>query len=196
MLAAFQKIGRDLFVSGLNNSHSGNLSVRYGDRIVITRRGAMLGHLEERDLIETGLEKNDGKIILASTEIGVHRAIYKGTSALAVVHAHPVHAVALSLVEDEIIPVDSEGAYLLHKIPVLGAEHTIGSGEMEEKLPEMLREYKIVMVRGHGSFAAGQMLEEAYQWTSSLENTCRIICITRALKGKIKDRRSAKYREW
>lgn len=196
MIKDFQRFGRDLFLAGLNSSHSGNLSVRYGDRIVITRRGSMLGHLENRDLIETGLEKNDGNIILASTEIGVHRAIYKGTSALAIVHAHPVHAIALSLLEEEIIPVDSEGAYLLHKVPVLGAEHTIGSRELEEKLPGLLKEYKIVMVRGHGSFAVGQMLEEAYQWTSSLENVCRIIYLTHTLRGEVKDKRSAKFKEW
>jgi L-fuculose-phosphate aldolase len=196
LLEDFKKIGRALFECGLNSSHSGNLSVRYGDRIVITRRGAMLGHLEERDLIETGLMKNDSNIILASTEIGVHRAIYKGTSALAIVHAHPVHAIALSLLEDQIIPVDSEGAYLLHKVPVIGAEHTIGSKELENSLPPLLSEYKIVMVRGHGSFAVGQMIEEAYQWTSSLEHACRIICLTRNLQGEIKDKRTEKYKSW
>jgi len=196
MLKDFQKFGRDLFLAGLNSSHSGNLSVRCGDRIIITRRGAMLGHLEERDLIETGLEKNDSNIILASTEIRVHRAIYKGTAALAIVHAHPVHAVALSLLEDEIIPVDSEGAYLLHKVPVLSAEHTIGSKELEEKLPTLLKEYKIVMVRGHGSFAVGQVLEEAYQWTSCLEHTCRITCLTRTFKRDLQEKRTSRYREW
>lgn len=196
MLKDFQRIGRDLFLAGLNNSHSGNLSVRYGDRIVITRRGSMLGHLEERDLIETGLSSNDGNIILASTEIGVHRAVYQGTSALAIVHAHPVHAISLSLLEDEIIPVDSEGSYLLHKVPVISAEQTIGSAEVGEKLPGMLREFKIVMVRGHGSFAAGQMLEEAYQWTSSLENVCRIIYLTRTLKKDFKEKRTEKYKKW
>ncbi|NMA51428.1 MAG: aldolase [Peptococcaceae bacterium] len=187
MLKDFAYIGRDLFLSGLNSSHSGNLSVRFGDRIVITRRGAMLGQLTERDLIETGLARNDSHIILASTEIGVHRAIYQGTAALAIVHAHPVHAIALSLLEDQIIPVDSEGAYLLHKIPVIKVEHTIGSKELEKILPGLLSEYKIVMVRGHGSFAVGQMLEEAYQWTSTLEQVSRIICLTRGLQGSIKE---------
>ena len=79
MLKDFAYIGRDLFLSGLNSSHSGNMSIRCGDRIIITRRGAMLGQLTEQDLIETGLTKNDSHIILASTEIGVHRAIYQGT---------------------------------------------------------------------------------------------------------------------
>jgi len=196
MLKEFQAIGRDLFVAGLNSSHSGNLSVRLGDQVVITRRGSMLGHLQERDMIETGLEKNDSNIILASTEVRVHRAIYRGTASLAIVHSHPPHAIALSLMEDEIIPVDSEGAYLLHKVPVLFAEHTIGSQELENKLPILLQEYKVVMVRGHGSFAIGQMLEEAYQWTSSLESACRIIYLTRTLKGDSQESRTGKYKAW
>ncbi|MHB9095628.1 MAG: aldolase [Eubacteriales bacterium] len=196
MYREFSQIGRDLFIQGLNSSHSGNMSIRLGDRIVITRRGSMLGNLKETDLIETGLYKNDSRITLASTEIGVHRSIFKNTSALAIVHAHPVYATALSLLEDEIIPIDSEGQYMLHRIPVIGFEHTVGSEEVARILPEYLKEYKIVMVRGHGSFALGQLIEEAYQWTSSLENICKIIYLTRTLNGAIKDRKSDQYNKW
>ncbi len=196
MLKDFQLIGQDLFLAGLNSSHSGNLSIRQGDRLVITRRGSMLGRLTERDLIETGLEKNDSHITLASTEIRVHRAIYKNTAALAVVHAHPPHATALSLIEDEIVPIDSEGAYFLHKIPVIGAERTIGSAEVEANLPDLLKEYKVVMIRGHGSFATGQLLEEAYQWTSALESVARIIYLTRTMPGVLKEDKQKRQRNW
>ena len=196
MYREFSQIGRDLFLQGLNSSHSGNMSVRLGDRLVITRRGSMLGNLKESDLIETGLSKNDSHITLASTEIGVHRAIFQNTPALAIVHAHPVYATALSLIDDEIIPIDSEGQYMLHKIPVIGFEHTVGSAEVARILPEYLKEYKIVMIRGHGSFAVGQLIEEAYQWTSSLENICKIIHLTRTLKGEVKEQKSKKYTQW
>lgn len=182
MLSDFQKFGRDLFLAGLNNSHSGNLSVRKDDNILITRRGSMLGRLMEDDLIETSLEYEDDNTARASTELIVHRAIYRGTAARAVVHAHPVHAIALSMMEEMIIPIDAEGLYHLKKAPVLAAEQTIGSQEIMDKLPGLLKSNKIVIVRGHGSFAAGQTLEEAYMWTSSLENACRIIWLTRALK--------------
>ncbi len=192
----FSQIGRDLFHQGLNSSHSGNMSIRLGDRLVITRRGSMLGRLKESDLIETGLDKNDSHITLASTEIGVHRSIYKNTSALAIVHAHPVYATALSLVDEEIIPIDSEGQYMLHKIPILSFEHTVGSEEVARVLPEYLKEYKVVMIRGHGSFATGQLIEEAYQWTSSLENISKIIYLTRTLQGDIKEKKSEKYGQW
>ena len=39
MLEEFQRIGRDLFLSGLVSSHGGNMSVRMGDRVLITHRG-------------------------------------------------------------------------------------------------------------------------------------------------------------
>ena len=146
VLEQFQAIGRDLFVAGVISSHGGNLSVRMGDRILITRRGSMLARLEERDIIETGLEENDANVMLASTEINVHRAIYQGTAAQAIVHAHPPYAIARSLMCDEIVPIDSEGSYLLHKVPVVHTELTAGSKEVADLLPKWLKEYDIVML--------------------------------------------------
>jgi len=198
MLEEFQRIGGSMFVEGLITSHGGNMSVRVGDRIVITRRGSMLGHLRGGDLVETGLERDDFGITLASTEIGVHRAIYRATSALAVVHAHPPHAVVQSLLEDAIIPVDSEASYLLHRVPVVAGEQTIGAEEVARVVAPALQDHKIVVLRGHGSFATGQFLEEAYQWTSILEASARMIHYLKLLRGEVREYRrgSERYRDW
>lgn len=198
MLRQFQEIGRDLYVAGLVSSHGGNLSVRFGDRVVIKRRGAMLGRLREGDLVETGLEKPDSGVALASTELVVHRAIYLATPALAVVHAHPRTAIALSLSRDEIVPIDNEGSYLLHKVPVVAAEFASGSAELVEKLPTALQEYKIVMLRGHGCFSIGQTLEEAFQWVSCLEESCQIILAAKIINEPFVEYRkmSEDYETW
>lgn len=185
MLDQFSFFGRELFLQGVNSSHSGNMSIRVGDRIFITRRGSMLSNLRDGDLVETGLYDDDSHITLASTEIKIHRAIYLQTSALAVVHAHPPCGIALSLLEEEIRPVDTEGIYYFKTVPVLGADLTVGSDEVAEKLPPLLQNYKIAMVRGHGSFAVGQMLEEAFQWTSSLESSCRVLLLHRLLSTRV-----------
>ena len=184
MLERFSRFGRELFLQGVNSSHSGNMSVRAGDRIFITRRGSMLSNLVEGDIIETGLREDDSHITLASTEIKIHRAIYLQTSALAIVHAHPPFAIVLSLEEDEIVPLDTEGVYYFKSIPVIGAGLTVGSDEVAEKLPPLLQNYKAAMVRGHGSFAVGQMLEEAFQWTSSLEASCKTLYLHRLLSPR------------
>ena len=42
MLDQFQRFGYDLFYRGLTSSHGGNMSVRMGDRIVITRTGSIV----------------------------------------------------------------------------------------------------------------------------------------------------------
>jgi L-fuculose-phosphate aldolase len=198
MIDQFQSIGRDLFVAGLISSHGGNMSVRMGDRILITRRGSMLGRLEERDIIDIGLDENDANVTLASTEIVVHRAIYQSTAALAIVHTHPPYAIAQSLVRDEIVPIDSEGSYLLHKVPVVSAELTAGSVEVAGLLPQWLKEYDLVMLRGHGPFAIGHLLEEAYQLTSVFETTCKILTIAEGTGRAVKEYRkgSERYESW
>ena len=184
MLDQFQKFGHDLFYRGLTPSHGGNMSVRMGDRIIITRTGSMFAHLTERDLIEIGLDEDNSNIMLASIELVVHRAIYQNTSALAIVHVHPPFAVAQSMtVEDAIIPIDSEGSYLFRKVPVVQTEKTVGSNEVAKLAAQMLREYKIFMLRGHGCFSIGPVLEEAYQWCSSLEESCKINYYTRTLQA-------------
>jgi L-fuculose-phosphate aldolase len=198
VLDQFRLIGRDLFLAGVISSHGGNMSVRMGDRILITRRGSMLAQLDERDIITTGLEGNDANVMLASTEIGVHRAIYLETSAQAIVHAHPPYAIARSLFCDEIVPIDSEGSYLLHKVPVVATELTAGSKEVAALLPRWLKEYDLVMLRGHGPFAIGHLLEEAYQLTSVFEMTCKIMTLAEGMGQHVKEYRkgSERYDTW
>jgi len=198
ILRQFQEIGRDLYVADLVSSHGGNISIRLGDRLIIKRRGAMLGRLREEDLIETGLEKTDSAVMLASTELIVHRAIYLATRALAVVHAHPRTAIALSLSREEIVPIDNEASYLLHKVPVVAAEFASGSPELVEKVPAALQQYKIAMLRGHGCFSVGQTLDEAFQWVSCLEEACQIIMAAKTIDEPFIEYRkmSADYKNW
>ncbi len=182
ILSQFQSVGHGLFTRGLVSATSGNLSIRLGDRIIITRRGSRLGSLEENDLIETGVSKNDRSTPLASTELKVHRAIYQQTPALAIVHAHPPHAIALSLTETEIVPSDVEGLSIMDRVPVLGWHMKVTLGGLADMITQALKQCRIVMVRGHGSFAIGQLLEEAHNCTTTLEESCQVICLLRSLQ--------------
>ena len=194
----FRYIGRDIFDAGLTSSHGGNLSVRVGDRIIIKRRGAQFRRLKPEDFVETKLYEKDSGLARASTELIVHREIYLRTSALAVIHCHPRTAIALSLSRDEIIPVDNEGSYLLRKVPVVSVEMASGSKEMANAVSEALQGYKIIMQRGHGCFAIGQTLEEAYHWVSTLEEVSDIIFEHELLGEPLIEYRkhSDEYKKW
>jgi len=185
ILSQFQTVGRDLFNRGLVSSNSGNLSIRIGDRIIITRRGIILSSLQESDLIETGIIRNSRSTPLASVELPVHRAIYRETQALAIVHAHPPHAIALSLTEKEVVPTGAEGIGMIGRIPVVGWGMEVKPGGLADIIAQALKEHQIIMVRGHGSFAIGQLLEEAYNLTTAVEQVCQIICLFRSLRVNI-----------
>jgi L-fuculose-phosphate aldolase len=172
MYELFKEIGRDIFLRGLISSHAGNMSVRVKDQIYITRKSSMLGSLQQKDVIELELGQDNSQIPMASSELIVHTAIYKATRARAIIHTHPPFATLLSMFEDEIIPVDSEGLYLFGKTPVVSPKKTIGSEESAHLVSEQLKDHKIVLVRGHGSFAKGDTLEEAFMYTTSIESSC------------------------
>ncbi|MHA1229767.1 MAG: aldolase [Candidatus Helarchaeota archaeon] len=170
----FYRIGKYLDQHDLVSSHGGNISVRIGNKILIKRRGAMLGNLKPTDLVEVPLYENDSSIMISSTETGVHRAIYLQTPALAVIHAHPPHAIALSLVEDSIIAVDAEGAFYIKKIPVIDQKHPVGPIESAKNVPLFLKNYPCCMVRSHGIFSRGTTLEEALMYVSIAEEISKI----------------------
>ena len=182
MLSQFQVVGQALFTQGLVSPQGGNLSVKLGERLVITHRGSALGYIREGDLVETGISKNNRVTPLASTELEVHRCIYKNTPALAVVHAHPPYAVALSFSEKEIVPPDIEGRALLSRGPVLCTGTKAKAVELADKIARLLGEHRVVLVRGHGTFAASQLLEEAYYNTVVLEQSCRLLYLLKALQ--------------
>jgi len=171
----FSRIGRDLFLTGAISSHGGNMSVRRGDKIFITRRGSMLGQLGEHDVVWTRMHECELDEA-CSREIVVHRAIYEATDAKAVVHAHPAHTIFRSMVADAIHPIDSEGAHVFgEEVPVVTADQTIASPEAAEKLAAALTDHPIAVLRTHGPFARGATLEEAFYHVSALEVSCHIL---------------------
>jgi L-fuculose-phosphate aldolase len=183
MFEEFSWVGSDLYTSGAVSSHGGNLSVRLpGDRMLITRTGSMIGRLTPVDLVETSLSAcGDPRDPECSVELVVHRAIYAATGARAIVHAHAVETVARSFVDDLIVPIDSESKARLIDVPVVVSEQTIGSADAGEKLAAALKDRRVAVLRGHGPFAAGETLEEAYQAVSCLEASCRVLNLLDAI---------------
>jgi L-fuculose-phosphate aldolase len=120
------------------------------------------------------------------------------TPALAVIHCHPRTAIAFSLSRDEIVPIDNEASYLLKKIPVVTEEFASGTPEMANKVAAALQQYKIIMLRGHGSFATGMTLEEAFHWSSTLEEACQIAMYAKLINEPFIEYRkmSEAYNKW
>ncbi len=173
----FERIGKRLFREGLVGANFGNVSVRCDGGFYITRSGA---YLDARG-VPVFVAENGSVPEGASSEYRVHREVYRRTFHRAVVHAHPVHAVAASLEATMIVPLDSEGMTLCPAIPVV--EGRPGSDDLARNVADALAETPVVVARGHGTFAAGRTLDEAYLYTSTAEYACRILLLSGRLRG-------------
>ncbi|WP_292487989.1 aldolase [Methanohalobium sp.] len=174
MWQEISRIGRKLVEHGLVESHFGNISVRVGNKMIITRSGCPLDEVTEGNVVEIDVDKPCSMDIIGSSESIVHREIYKNTSALAIIHAHCPYAVTQSLLNDKksLVPVDSEGKYFLDEIPVV--EGDIGTEKLAYNTADALGKYKGTIVYSHGTFAAGKILDDAYITTTQIEHSCKI----------------------
>ena len=175
----FRRIGARLHDEGLVAGNFGNLSVRGPEGFHIKRSGEYL-----EDPGPPVLVPFRGPVpAQASREQAVHRAIYETTGHLAVVHAHPPHAVALSLVQQgPVVPRDSEWQLLCPEIPVVDGEP--GSADLARNVAQALTGHRVAIARGHGTFAGGTTLEEAYLHTAAAEHSCRVLVLAWQLERK------------
>jgi L-fuculose-phosphate aldolase len=170
-------VGKDLYERGLQTTRSGNISIRDGERFLITQTGANLSHLLESNLIHVDISQYLPISPEASCESPLHRAIYNVTDALAIVHAHPIHAIALAQIlhEDGILPIHNEGLAGLKRIPIVDTTAPgKDTGEEPTAIAGALRQSCSVVVRGHGAFAIGGSLDQAFYKMMLLEDTCQI----------------------
>ena len=173
--------GKVLYQEGLITSHSGNISVREGNTIYITKTGSMLGFLTEEDIIKVDIDPTE-KDSEASRELIVHRAIYQKTDAKAIIHAHPVHMVSLSFnLHNEFTPIDSEGELFIGTVPIVDALIPSASQELADKVSDAMKNSDIVVVRRHGSFIKSHNLDKALQLTSDLEYCAKIFTLVKKM---------------
>ncbi len=168
------RIGKKLVERDLVESQFGNISVRKGEKMLITKSGFALDEINKDSIVELDIKKTCDLDSIASSETIVHRTIYEHISALAIIHVHPAFAVIESMLVDtnSIIPINIEGEHFLHEIPIVkGAS---GTAELADNVAQALVGQKGVIVSGHGTFAIGKTLDDAYFITVLVEQSCKL----------------------
>lgn len=170
--------GKDLWTANLVTSHGGNLSVRWERGACITHTGAMLGRLTRNRFVTVNSRgaPTISSAQMPSSDTAIHLAVYERIpEAGAVVHAHPLHAIALSLEWGAINPLNLEGTLFVGRVPVLDVKWE----ESAEPIAEALQEHVVVMTRAHGAYARGVDAWEALKFISILEEAATILHLTR-----------------
>lgn len=158
---------------GLNDSHSGNLSVRCDTHYWITPTGACADTLESDELVRCTLDAPAPAG--ASLDAALHRQVYRrNPQARAVMHSHGPYSTAMTLNGEDFLPSDFEGQYYFRHIPVLDIPYGSYVEQAPAAVAETLAEYPVAVVRGHGVYACAANLNLAYKWTCSFESSARL----------------------
>jgi L-fuculose-phosphate aldolase len=167
------RFGQKVVNSGLTSSRFGNISMMKSGVIFITCTGSMLDELDEGQVVAVDSGSCGELDNIASSETCVHRAIYRSTDHTAIIHTHSPYAVAESLLEaDEVVPLDSEGLVFLGKMPVVQGH--FGTEELADAASSALVNHKACIARGHGVFAAGKSLKDAYTVACMAEHSAQV----------------------
>lgn len=168
---------------GVNDSHSGNISAREGELFWVSPTGACADTLEADELVRCSVGQQSLPQSLpkgASLDARLHQLVYqKNPEAKAVVHSHGPYIVALTMNGKDYIPPDFEGQYYFPRVPVLPINYARCIKEAAEKVSDILAEYPVAIVRGHGVYAQATSLNLAYKWSCSLELSAKTAFIAR-----------------
>jgi L-fuculose-phosphate aldolase len=164
--------------AGLIVGSAGNLSLRDGERVLITRGGSEFDALVQEDCVEVGLSdsgipEHHRSGPQPSSELALHLAIYRSTDAAAIVHTHSHYATVLGTVADELPAIH----YTINHFggPVRVARYeTFGTEELAASVIDALRERSGALMANHGAVVIGRDIRDAVakaillEWLASL----------------------------
>lgn len=171
--------GRRLHARNLVAATDGNISARLGaDRFLVTPSGVPKSDLEPGLLVVAdargALVHGMGRV---SSEFLTHLAAYEarpGTQA--VVHAHPPHAVALTLagrgMAEALLPELVMGLGAVPTAPYA----TPGTAEGADAVRGALLRSDAILLDRHGSLTLGSSVLDAYLKTEKLEHAAETLC--------------------
>jgi ribulose-5-phosphate 4-epimerase/fuculose-1-phosphate aldolase len=194
LMRLFQTVGRASLLYDIQDSHSGNMAVRWKDekgqeQIVITSTGSQKGDLDPGQICFLSPSETDFGYYKASSETDIHARILALEGVRASMHAHSKDLTIATLDDDEkpsqpapFVPIDPLGYYHLGGlVPVDWFEVPSGSPEIRETIPERLAHHPAAMIQGHGVFTRGRTLKEAFFLACIANNSGYIVRLAEKL---------------
>ena len=163
---------RALADAGLVVGTSGNVSVRDGDRVSLSAKGAALGELTAGDV---AVVDPAGEVLAGTptSELELHLAIYRRYDAGAIVHTHAPRATAVACVLDE-LPVVHYQLLAMGGAIRVAPFAAFGSTELATAVVDALDGRRAALLANHGAVTYGRTLAEAVERAVLLEWACGV----------------------
>jgi L-fuculose-phosphate aldolase len=165
---------RRLAAAGLVVGTAGNVSVRDGDRVLVTASGASFATTAEEHVVVVDLagRQVDGRY-QPTSELALHLAIYARFGSGAVVHTHAPAATAVACVHDELPVVHYAQLALGGAVPV-APYATFGTQELADNVAAALDGRSGALMAQHGAVTHAATLDKALELMDVLEWACDV----------------------
>ncbi len=184
---AITRFAKSIFDRGLTCGSSGNISQRLTDgTLLVTPTGSSMGFLDPAQISKLDAQGNQLSGDQPTKEVALHTAFYDTRAqAGAVVHLHPTHSVALSMLPDVdpdnvLPPLTPYTLMRLGKVKLLPF-FLPGDPGMGEAVRGLAGKRSAVLLANHGPVVAGKSLEAAVYAMEELEETAKLAILTRSL---------------
>lgn len=167
--------------------YSGNISARYGDKILITSSGSANGYLSEDEIVLMDFEGNliEGNK-KPSSEKMLHVEFYKQRPDVNyIIH---VHSPFLSTFACCHIPLDepimAENVFYFGQIPL--AEYGLPSSmDLVEKTAKYFKDYDAVLMANHGFIVGDKTMKDAFLKLELAESYAQVVFNTKVMGNPV-----------
>jgi len=192
---------RHMNAIGLNQGTSGNISARFGDRMLITPSGVPYGDMAPEDLAAMPVEGEYGSWdgpLAPSSEWRFHLDITRARPEVgAIVHAHSTFATALAIARKDIPACHYMIAAAGGPTIRCGTYATYGTKELSAAALKALEGRSACLLANHGMIATGPDLDKAMWLAVELETIARQYVVSLSIGGPVllSDAEIAKVKE-
>lgn len=184
------RVGDSLFARGLTFGSTGNISMRLPDGgWLMTPTNASLGSLDPRRLSRFDASGRFVDGDKPTKESLLHFAMYgQRSDAMAVVHLHSTHSVAVSILadvdRDDVLPPLT--AYYVMRIGRLPLVPYFAPGDeaLARAVEKLAGKHHAVLLANHGPVVAGSSLANAQFATEELEETAKLFLMLRSMPAR------------
>lgn len=160
--------------SGMNQSTSGNLSVRHDGGFLITPTGIAYDELSPGDIVHVRMDGTWRHPLAPSSEWRIHRDILAAKPEVnAVVHAHPPYCTTLAIRHMAIPAVHYMIAVSGGDTIPCAAYATFGTEELSRNAVAALADRTACLLANHGMIAVGPSLARAMWLATEVETLAR-----------------------
>lgn len=192
-------IARSLFDRGYAFGTAGNISVRTGDRFLMTPTNSSFFSLSADALSEVDASGVPISGPPPTKEARIHLAVYRARpQAGAIVHLHSRYATAVSCLAD----VDCEDAlpiytpYYAMRLPCLpvAGYYPPGDPQLAQAVETAAQKSPALLLRNHGSIATGKTLMEAAALAEEIEEQARLFFLLESRGRRLSVEETAELR--